>query len=124
MTVLSNTMVTALYYSLWSNNYGASLYTNCLAKSVFWYFCVLFDLQSVETSSSVPSYRGSAVTVSLLTGEVGWNEHRTRDGTCYYHNPSTGESQWEKPVEFEGRSTELNRDEIQVRLADGVGRGG
>lgn len=44
----------------------------------------------------------------------GWNEHRTREGVSYYHNSCSGKSQWEKPAEFKGQSTELNRDEIQV----------
>jgi hypothetical protein len=56
-----------------------------------------------------------SVCMCVCAGAVGWNEHRTREGTSYYHNPSTGVSQWERPAEFEGQSTELNRDEIQVR---------
>lgn len=54
----------------------------------------------------------------LCTGvedSEGWSEHRIREGANYYHNSRTGSSQWERPAEFKGQSTELNRDEIQVR---------
>lgn len=44
----------------------------------------------------------------------GWCEHRTRDGVSYYHNPRSGESQWERPEGFDGQSRELSKDEIQV----------
>ena len=49
-------------------------------------------------------------------GGSGWSEHRTRDGASYYHNCRSGESQWERPEDFDGQSMELSKDEIQVGI--------
>ncbi|KAL3161297.1 hypothetical protein ABBQ38_009653 [Trebouxia sp. C0009 RCD-2024] len=34
----------------------------------------------------------------------GWMAHRSDNGQVYYHNPSTGESSWQKPERFEGNA--------------------
>lgn len=51
----------------------------------------------------------------FLVGESsGWCEYRTKDGHSYYHNFTTGESQWERPESYNGQSPQLSKDEIQV----------
>ena len=46
---------------------------------------------------------------------TGWTEHKTRDGyTCYYDN-QTGEYSWEYPEGWTGVSSDLSREEIQVK---------
>ena len=58
--------------------------------------------------------------VCLNTGvedSEGWSEHRTREGTNYYHNCLSGASQWERPPEYKDQSRELSREEIQVHYS-------
>lgn len=52
----------------------------------------------------------------LVEGDAtGWTEHKTRDGyTCYYDN-QTGEYSWEYPEGWTGVSSDLSREEIQVK---------
>ena len=58
----------------------------------------------------------------FVVGESsGWCEYRTKDGYSYYHNFTTGESQWERPESYYGQSPQLSKDEIQVG-GEGVGR--
>ena len=45
----------------------------------------------------------------------GWSEHKTRDGyTCYYDSV-TGEYSWVYPEGWSGVSSDLSKEEIQVR---------
>ena len=52
---------------------------------------------------------------------TGWTEHKTRDGyTCYYDN-QTGEYSWEYPEGWTGVSSDLSREEIQVKKEEREG---
>ena len=60
----------------------------------------------------------------FVVGESsGWSEYRTKDGYSYYHNFTTGESQWERPESYNGQSPQLSKDEIQVGGEGGRGGG-
>ena len=45
----------------------------------------------------------------------GWMEHRTREGHAFYYNWRSERSQWEKPDALPEQSSQLRRDEIQVK---------
>ena len=45
----------------------------------------------------------------------GWTEHRTREGHAFYYNWKSEQSQWDKPVDLPQQSSQLRREEIQVK---------
>ena len=46
-----------------------------------------------------------------------WMKHWVKGGHNYYYNTQTGEGTWVEPAEFLQNNTQLNKDEIQVRLS-------
>ena len=72
------------------------------------------DECKADYASSLATARREKVEAGGEEGE-GWTEHHTREGHTLYHNWQLGESQWEKPDALPEQSSQLSREEIQVR---------
>ena len=67
-------------------------------------------------------YLVEAETRCLLCSGLGdngseWMKHWVKGGHNYYYNTQTGEGTWLEPEDFLQNNTQLNKDEIQVRLS-------
>lgn len=45
-----------------------------------------------------------------------WMQHWVKGGYNYYYNLKTREGTWEEPTGFIQNNTQLNKDEIQVKI--------
>lgn len=86
---------------------------------------LVFILEEEELSKvKEAEAAGTAVDRSPAKAPPGWSKHRNGDGTSYYHNPTTGATQWERPVEKEKDEQEEKEEEaVGVAVADAVAEG-